>query len=163
MTFPSTPPSTIENEEPRASTSHRVRAIHKTQGQSCRWSKIKTVFIRLKRFATTVVSNYIVYIPNVAECVKQNCSNPKDVFLLMYPPTLRDITFETSNLYSTQTMNEELYLCMDKLLTFYGILITFWYTSVPRRHMHWTLMYTMKAFKMQCGEIALMKYWPQFM
>ncbi|KAJ4929398.1 hypothetical protein JOQ06_005006 [Pogonophryne albipinna] len=42
----------------------------------------------------------------------------------MYPPTLREITIEISNLYSTQTKDQQLYLSMEELLTFYGILIT---------------------------------------
>uniref|UniRef100_A0A674C9V8 PiggyBac transposable element-derived protein domain-containing protein n=1 Tax=Salmo trutta TaxID=8032 RepID=A0A674C9V8_SALTR len=62
-----------------------------------------------------------------------------DVFLLMYPPTLRELTIEMSNLYSTQTKDKQLYLSMDELLTFYGILITSGYSSVPRRHMYWSL------------------------
>ncbi|KAL3053630.1 hypothetical protein OYC64_006036 [Pagothenia borchgrevinki] len=44
-----------------------------------------------------------------------------------------------SNLYSTQTKDQQLYLSMEKLLTFYGILITSGYSSVPRRHMYWSL------------------------
>lgn len=44
----------------------------------------------------------ILYSPNPAERVKQICPNPTDVFLLMYPPTLRELTTEMSNLYSTQ-------------------------------------------------------------
>ncbi|TWW64991.1 hypothetical protein D4764_22G0006380 [Takifugu flavidus] len=42
-----------------------------------------------------------------------------------------------SNLYSTQTKGKQLNLCMDELLTFYGILIASGYSSVPRRHMYW--------------------------
>ncbi|XP_071391075.1 piggyBac transposable element-derived protein 3-like [Centroberyx affinis] len=51
----------------------------------------------------------------------------------------REITIEMSNLYSTQTKDKQLYLSMDELLTFYGILITSGYSSVPRRHMYWSL------------------------
>ncbi|KAJ4940010.1 hypothetical protein JOQ06_029441 [Pogonophryne albipinna] len=40
----------------------------------------------------------------------------------MYPPTLREITIEMSNLYSTQTKDQQLYLSMEEVLTFYGIL-----------------------------------------
>ncbi|KAK1898005.1 PiggyBac transposable element-derived protein 3 [Dissostichus eleginoides] len=57
----------------------------------------------------------------------------------MYPTTLREITIEMSNLYSTQTKDQQLYLSMEELLTFYGILITSGYSSVPRRHMYWSL------------------------
>ncbi|KAJ8376175.1 hypothetical protein SKAU_G00067550 [Synaphobranchus kaupii] len=44
-----------------------------------------------------------------------------------------------SNLYSTQTKDKQLNLSMDELLTFYGILITCGYSSVPRRHLHWSV------------------------
>lgn len=77
-----------------------------------------------------------------------------DLFLLMYPPTLREITVEMSNLYSTQTKGKHLNLSMDDLLTFYGILLTSGYSTVPRRHMvlvQLTVMYTMRSFQMQCG------------
>uniref|UniRef100_A0A667X9S4 PiggyBac transposable element-derived protein domain-containing protein n=1 Tax=Myripristis murdjan TaxID=586833 RepID=A0A667X9S4_9TELE len=67
------------------------------------------------------------------------CPDPMDIFLLMYPPTLREITVEMSNLYSTQTKGKQLNLSMDELLTFYGILITSGYSSVPRRHMYWSV------------------------
>ncbi|KAE8297103.1 hypothetical protein D5F01_LYC03717 [Larimichthys crocea] len=59
------------------------------------------VFKRSKRPSTAVIPEYAVYRPNAAECKKQSCPNPLDVFLLMYPPTLREITVEMSNLYST--------------------------------------------------------------
>ncbi|TWW69316.1 Chimeric ERCC6-PGBD3 protein [Takifugu flavidus] len=97
------------------------------------------VFKRSKRPSTAVIPEYTVYRPNAAECVKQSCSNPVDVFLLMYPPTLREITVEMSNLYSTQTKGKQLNLSMDELLTFYGILIASGYSSVPRRHMYWSV------------------------
>ncbi|KAM3849818.1 piggyBac transposable element-derived protein 3-like [Diretmus argenteus] len=61
-----------------------------------------------------------------------------DLFLLMYPPTLREITIEMSNLYSTQTKGKHLNLGMDELLTFYGILLTSGYNTLPRRHMYWS-------------------------
>uniref|UniRef100_A0A8C6THS4 PiggyBac transposable element-derived protein domain-containing protein n=1 Tax=Neogobius melanostomus TaxID=47308 RepID=A0A8C6THS4_9GOBI len=61
------------------------------------------------------------------------------VFLLMYPPTLRDITLEMSNLYATQTKGKQLNMSMDELLTFYGILVAAGYSTVPRRRMHWSL------------------------
>lgn len=85
-----------------------------------------------------MIPKQIVYSQNAAECVKQSCPNPVNVFLLMYPPTRREITTEMSNLYSTQTKDKEVYLSMEELLTFYGILIT-GYSSVPRRHMYWSL------------------------
>ncbi|XP_056871401.1 piggyBac transposable element-derived protein 3-like [Takifugu flavidus] len=44
-----------------------------------------------------------------------------------------------SNLYSTQTKGKQLNLSMDELLTFYGILIASGYSSVPRRHMYWSV------------------------
>lgn len=97
------------------------------------------VFKRSKRPSTAVIPEYTVYRPNAAECVKQSCPNPVDVFLLMYPPTLREITVEMSNLYSTQTKGKQLNLSMDELLTFYGILIASGYSSVPRRHMYWSV------------------------
>ena len=61
-----------------------------------------------------------------------------DLFLLMYPPTLREITIEMSNLYSTQTKGKHLNLSMDELLTFYGILHTSGYNTLPRRDMYWS-------------------------
>ncbi|XP_055780177.1 piggyBac transposable element-derived protein 3-like [Salvelinus fontinalis] len=135
---PPPPPSTVDNEEPTASTRQRVQS--EEPRAKLQVVKIKDrVFKRSKRPATAVIPKHIVYSPNAAECVKQSCPNPMDVFLLMYPPTLREITIEMSNLYSTQTKDEQLYLSMDELLTFYGILITSGYSSVPRRHMYWSL------------------------
>ncbi|XP_051813277.1 piggyBac transposable element-derived protein 2-like [Acanthochromis polyacanthus] len=97
------------------------------------------VFKRSKRPATTSIPEYIVYSPNAAEFVKQSCPDPMAVFLLMYPPTLREITVEMSNLYSTQTKAKQLDMSIDELLTFYGILLASGYSTVPRRHMHWSL------------------------
>ncbi|KAF3860473.1 hypothetical protein F7725_000728 [Dissostichus mawsoni] len=97
------------------------------------------VFKRSKRPVSTVIPKHTVYSPNAAECIKQSCPDPMDVFLLMYPTTLREITIEMSNLYSTQTKDQQLYLSMEELLTFYGILMTSGYSSVPRRHMYWSL------------------------
>ena len=127
-----------QSEEPRASTSHRGQSeepkamLHMIKNKD-------RLFKRSKRPATNVVPEHLVYSPNAAECMKQSCSNPMDVFLQMYPPTLREISIEMSNLYSTQTKNKKLYLGMDELLTFYGILITSGYSSFPRRHMYWSL------------------------
>lgn len=70
-----------------------------------------------------------------------------DVFLLMYPPTLREITIEMSNLFSTQTKAKQLHMSMDELLTFYGILLASGYSTVPRRRMHWSLGSDVKYFK----------------
>ena len=82
-----------------------------------------------------------------------------DIFLLMYLPTPREISIEMSKLYSTQTKEKQLNLSMDELLTFYGILITSGYSSEEEDTWsgHLTVMYTMKAFQMQRGEIALTK------
>lgn len=58
--------------------------------------------------------------------------DPADIFLTFYPKSLRDITLEMSNMYAAQkggTLN----LTDEKLLTFYGILLTTGYNSVPRR------------------------------
>ena len=60
------------------------------------------------------------------------------MFLLMYPPTLWELTVEMSNLSSMQTKGKALDLSMDELLTFYGILLTSGYSSVPQRHMYWS-------------------------
>jgi len=60
------------------------------------------------------------------------------MFLLMYPPTLWELTVEMSNLSSMQTKGKALDLSMDELLTFYEILLTSGYSSVPRRHMYWS-------------------------
>ncbi|KAG9283213.1 piggyBac transposable element-derived protein 3-like [Astyanax mexicanus] len=57
----------------------------------------------------------------------------------MYPPTLREINVEMSNLYSTQTKARPLNMNMEELLTFYGILLASGYTTVPRRRMHWSV------------------------
>lgn len=115
------------------------------------------VFKQSKRPSTAVIPEYTVYRPNVAECVKRSCPNPVDVFLLMYPPTLREITVERSDLYSTQTKGKQLNLSMDELLTFYGILIASGYSSVPRRHMYWSVDNDVHNESiLQCGETALM-------
>lgn len=60
-----------------------------------------------------------------------------DIFLTFYPKSLRDITLEMSNMYAAQkggTLN----LTFEKLLTFYGILLTTGYNSVPRRCLLWS-------------------------
>ncbi|KAL6488676.1 hypothetical protein MHYP_G00024170 [Metynnis hypsauchen] len=62
-----------------------------------------------------------------------------DLFLLMYPPTLREINVEISNLYSTQTKASPLNMNMEELFTFYGILLASGYSTVPRGRMHWSL------------------------
>ncbi|RXM31254.1 hypothetical protein EOD39_7187 [Acipenser ruthenus] len=62
-----------------------------------------------------------------------------DVFLMLHPPSLRDITIKMSNLYSTQIKGKQLNLQMDELRTFYGILLTSGYITVPQRHMFWSL------------------------
>ncbi|TKS67811.1 PiggyBac transposable element-derived protein 3 [Collichthys lucidus] len=98
------------------------------------------VFKRSKRPSTAVIPEYTVYRPNAAECVKQSCPNPVDVtnlLLLMYPPTLREITVEMSNLYSTQTKGKQLYL-MDTALS-----------QEDTCTSQLTMMYTMRAFQVQ--------------
>ncbi len=140
----------VQPEEPRTSTHQKVYSQKKqehlltrgssqrNQGPRCRWSKIKTECSNDLSGLPQLIPNHSVYSPNTADCVKQSCPNPIDVFLLMYPPTLRELTAKMSNLYSTQTKNKQLYLSMDELLTFYGIPITCGYSSVPRRHMYWS-------------------------
>ncbi len=157
----------VQTEDPRASKHQRVQTEdartskrHRGQPEDTRASKRQRVqpsqpeepraklqvvknkdrvFKRSKRPSPAVIPEHTVYRPNAAECVKQCCPNPVDVFLLMYPPTLREITVEMSNLYSSQTKGKQLNLSMDELLTFYGILIASGYSSVPRRHMYWSV------------------------
>uniref|UniRef100_A0A3Q3GCJ7 PiggyBac transposable element-derived protein domain-containing protein n=1 Tax=Labrus bergylta TaxID=56723 RepID=A0A3Q3GCJ7_9LABR len=83
------------------------------------------VFKRSKRPTTAGIPTHTVYSPNAAECVKQNLPNPMDVFLLLFPPTLRELTVKMWKLYSTQTKDKQLYLNMDD--------------SVSRRHIFWSL------------------------
>uniref|UniRef100_A0A672M3F4 PiggyBac transposable element-derived protein domain-containing protein n=1 Tax=Sinocyclocheilus grahami TaxID=75366 RepID=A0A672M3F4_SINGR len=66
-------------------------------------------------------------------------ANPLDVFLAMYPPSLREFTIEMSNLYSVQNKDKPLNLSMEELLVFYGVLLTSGYCTVPRRHLLWSL------------------------
>ncbi len=175
----------VQTEDPRASKRQRVQTEdartskrHRGQPEDTRASKRQRVqpsqpeepraklqvvknkdrvFKRSKRPSTAVIPEHTVYRLNAAECVKQSCPNPVNVFLLMYPPTLREITVEMSNLYSSQTKGKQLNLSMDELLTFYGILIASGYSSVPRRHMYWSVDNdVMRAFQVQCGETALM-------
>lgn len=60
------------------------------------------VFKRPRKPATAIIPEHKVYRPNTAEFIKQSCPNPTNVFLLMYPHTLRELTVGISNLYSTQ-------------------------------------------------------------
>uniref|UniRef100_A0A3Q3MCB3 PiggyBac transposable element-derived protein domain-containing protein n=1 Tax=Labrus bergylta TaxID=56723 RepID=A0A3Q3MCB3_9LABR len=83
------------------------------------------VFKRSKRPTTAGIPTHTVYSPNAAECVKQNLPNPMDIFLLLFPPTLRELTVKMWKLYSTQTKDKQLYLNMDD--------------SVSRRHIFWSL------------------------
>uniref|UniRef100_A0A3Q2YJ73 PiggyBac transposable element-derived protein domain-containing protein n=1 Tax=Hippocampus comes TaxID=109280 RepID=A0A3Q2YJ73_HIPCM len=96
------------------------------------------VFKQSKRPATPSLPKHMIYRANAAECVKQSCPDPMTIFLIMYQPTLREITIEMSNLFSIQTKARQLNMGMDELLTFYGILLASVYSTVPRRHMHWS-------------------------
>lgn len=132
------PLSTAGSKEPKASTCQKVCSKEPRAMLQVVKNKDR-VFKQSDRPATTVIPKHIVYSPNAAEFLKQSHPTPVYVFLLMYPPTLRETTREMSNLYSTQTKDKQLYLRMDELLTFYGILITSGYSSVPRRHMYLSL------------------------
>ncbi|XP_070762803.1 piggyBac transposable element-derived protein 3-like [Enoplosus armatus] len=63
--------------------------------------------------------------------------DPVDIFLTFYPKSLRDATLEMSNLYAKQK-GKTLNLTEDELLTFYGILLTSGYNTVPRRRLLWS-------------------------
>ena len=80
----------------------------------------------------------MTYGPTAADCIKQTKPDPVDLLLLMYPPTLRELTAEMSKLYSMQTKAKAIDLSMDELLSFYGVLLASGYSSVPRRHMYWS-------------------------
>lgn len=126
-----------QTEEPRALSS-------KTGKENQPPVKLKVVknkervFKRSRRPVTATIPEHKVYRPNAAEFLKEHCPDPMDVFLLMYPPTLRERTVEMSNLYSSQTKCKHLNLSIEELLTFYGILLTSGYSSLPRRHMYWS-------------------------
>lgn len=62
-----------------------------------------------------------------------------DVFLAMYPQSLRELTMEMSNLYSVQNKDKPLNLSMEELLVFYGVLLTSGYCTVPQRNSLWSL------------------------
>ncbi|KAJ8001149.1 hypothetical protein DPEC_G00188240 [Dallia pectoralis] len=64
-----------------------------------------------------------------------------------------------SNLPILKTKDKELYLSMDELLTFNGILITSGYTSVSRRHICWPLDSDVhyESISVRCHDIHLMK------
>lgn len=63
--------------------------------------------------------------------------DPVDIFLRFYPKSLRDATLEMANLYAGQK-GKTLNLTEDELLTFYGILLTSGYSTVPRRRLLWS-------------------------
>uniref|UniRef100_A0A3B4ZSX5 PiggyBac transposable element-derived protein domain-containing protein n=1 Tax=Stegastes partitus TaxID=144197 RepID=A0A3B4ZSX5_9TELE len=96
------------------------------------------VFKRSRRPATSNIPDFVTCGPTAADCIKQTKPDRVDMFLLMCPPTLRELTVDMSNIYSMQTKEKALHISMDELLTFYGILLTSGYSSVPRRHMYWT-------------------------
>uniref|UniRef100_A0A8P4GQ65 PiggyBac transposable element-derived protein domain-containing protein n=1 Tax=Dicentrarchus labrax TaxID=13489 RepID=A0A8P4GQ65_DICLA len=96
------------------------------------------IFKRSRCPATSGIQDFVTYGPTAADCIKQTKPDPVDLFLLMYPPTLRELTVEMSNLYSMQTKGKALDLSMDELLSFYGVLLASGYSSVPRRHMYWS-------------------------
>uniref|UniRef100_A0A8D0A249 PiggyBac transposable element-derived protein domain-containing protein n=1 Tax=Sander lucioperca TaxID=283035 RepID=A0A8D0A249_SANLU len=133
--------------QPSLTTCHhrtwRVQGLYKPpEGPWAQPEVVKNkdrVFKRSKRPTPVSFPEYKVYRPNAAECAKQGCPDPMDVFLLMYPPTLRETNVEMSNLYSTQTKARQLNMNMEELLTFYGILLASGYSTVPRRRMHWSL------------------------
>uniref|UniRef100_A0A672LY68 PiggyBac transposable element-derived protein domain-containing protein n=1 Tax=Sinocyclocheilus grahami TaxID=75366 RepID=A0A672LY68_SINGR len=96
-------------------------------------------FRKSKKTAKSHLPDYIVYEPTAAQCLKATNANPLDVFLAMYPPSLREFTIEMSNLYSVQNKDKPLNLSMEELLVFYGVLLTSGYCTVPRRHLLWSL------------------------
>uniref|UniRef100_A0A667Y9T4 PiggyBac transposable element-derived protein domain-containing protein n=1 Tax=Myripristis murdjan TaxID=586833 RepID=A0A667Y9T4_9TELE len=76
------------------------------------------------------------YLPNEHNPIVTS-DDPADIFLTFYPKSLRDITLEMSNLYAAQK-GKTLNLNEDELLTFYGILLTSGYNTVPRRRLFWS-------------------------
>nr|XP_055023106.1 piggyBac transposable element-derived protein 3-like [Misgurnus anguillicaudatus] len=64
-------------------------------------------------------------------------NDPADIFLTFYPKSLRDITLEMLNTYAAQK-GATLNLTDEELLTFYGILLTTGYNSVPRQRLLWS-------------------------
>uniref|UniRef100_A0A671KWE7 PiggyBac transposable element-derived protein domain-containing protein n=1 Tax=Sinocyclocheilus anshuiensis TaxID=1608454 RepID=A0A671KWE7_9TELE len=81
-------------------------------------------FRKSKKPAKSHLPDYIVYEPTAAQCPKATNANPLDVFLATYPPSLRELTIEMSNLYSVQNKDKPLNLSMEELLVFYGVLLT---------------------------------------
>uniref|UniRef100_A0A3Q3GCL7 PiggyBac transposable element-derived protein domain-containing protein n=1 Tax=Labrus bergylta TaxID=56723 RepID=A0A3Q3GCL7_9LABR len=112
------------NEDDWASPCQRVQSKEPQANVQVMKNKDR-VFKRSKRPTTAGIPTHTVYSPNAAECVKQNLPNPMDVFLLLFPPTLRELTVKMWKLYSTQTKDKQLYLNMDD--------------SVSRRHIFWSL------------------------
>ena len=84
------------------------------------------------------IPDFVIYGQTAADCIKQTKPDPVDLFLLMYPPTPKELPVEMSNLYSMQTKGKAIDLSMDELLSFYGVLLASGYSSVPRRHMYWS-------------------------
>lgn len=72
------------------------------------------------------IATFVIYGSTAVENKKQTKSDPVNLFLLVYPPTL-------SNAYSKRNVLD---LSMDELLTVNGILLTSGYSSVPQRHMY---------------------------
>uniref|UniRef100_A0A672T0W2 PiggyBac transposable element-derived protein domain-containing protein n=1 Tax=Sinocyclocheilus grahami TaxID=75366 RepID=A0A672T0W2_SINGR len=96
-------------------------------------------FRKSKKTAKSHLPDYIVYEPTAAQCLKATNANPLDVFLAMYPPSLRELPIEMSNLYSAQNKDKPLNLSMEELLVFDGVLLSSGYCTVPRRHLLWSL------------------------
>ncbi|RXM28416.1 PiggyBac transposable element-derived protein 3 [Acipenser ruthenus] len=63
--------------------------------------------------------------------------DPADIFLTFYPKSLWDITLEMLNMYAAQK-GATLNLTDEELLTFYDILLTTGYNSVPSRRLLWS-------------------------
>lgn len=80
---------------------------------SSKYSKRNIVFKSAKWPSTSKSPDFLTYGPSVAERIKQTKPDTVDLFLMMYPPTLRDLTVETLNTYSLQTKGEILDLNKD--------------------------------------------------
>ncbi|XP_016431003.1 uncharacterized protein LOC107757911 [Sinocyclocheilus rhinocerous] len=65
-------------------------------------------FRKSKKPAKSHLPDYIVYEPTAAQCLKATNANPLDVFLAMYPPSLRQLTIEMSNLYKILSVDESM-------------------------------------------------------
>jgi len=106
--------------------------LHKTKNQDRKFKKKKRKSkIKIAAKATTTSQQKL---SDPSLCPQRTWSW---LHIRCYPKSLRDATLEMSNLYAEQK-GKTLNLTEDELLTFYGILLTSAYNTVPRWRLLWS-------------------------